>query len=266
MLDDVAVREAFHVHLLRELVRSIDPSLFRLKGGVNLRLFFGSIRYSEDIDLDGDRGARPALKREVGRLLHDAAFLRQLAALGIRGVEARPGPNKDTETTLRYKARVVSPGGVPLPTKVEVSYRKEESAEEGTVEAADERIISQYLSSADRPLHVMHYTVMPAVRQKIAALALRAEVQARDVFDLALLAQTRADRLDLPFLRARLSDDTLREAHRRALRLPYDLYRSTVVEFLDPSQRADLGSKSAWDEQRLFTARLIEAIQGNIPR
>jgi hypothetical protein len=39
-----------------------------------------------------------------------------------------------------------------------------------------------------------------------------------------------------------------------------------VVEFLDPSQRADLGSKSAWDEQRLFTARLIEAIQGNIPR
>ncbi len=266
MLDDVAVREAFHVHLLRELVGRIDPNLCRLKGGVNLRLFFGSIRYSEDIDLDGDHRARPALRREVGRLLHDAAFLRQLAALGIRGVEARPGPNKDTETTLRYKARVVSPGGVPLPTKVEVSYRKEESAEEATLEAADERVTSPYLSSADRPLRVMHYTVMPAIRQKIAALALRAEVQARDVFDLALLAQKKTDRLDLPFLRSRLSDDTLREAHRRALSLSYDQYRSTVVEFLGPSRRADLGSESAWDEQRLFAARLLEAIQGEVQK
>src|SRR6266487_3832121 len=219
MLDDVAVREGFHVHLLRALVERINPSLFRLKGGVNLRLFFGSIRYSEDIDLDGDQRARPALRREVGRLLHDAAFLRQLAALGIRGIEARSGPNKDTETMLRYKARVVSPGGVPLPTKVEVSYRSEESAEEATLEAADERITSQYLSSANRPLSVMHYTLMPAVRQKIAALALRAEVQARDVFDLALLAHGDTDRLDLPFLRSRLTDDSLREAHRRALSL-----------------------------------------------
>src|SRR5260370_32602256 len=126
MLDDVAVREAVHVHLLHELVRRVDPTLVRLKGGVNLRLFFGSARYSEDLDLDSDSRARPALRREVGRVLHDAAFLRRLAVLGIRGIEARPGPNKDTETTLRYKARVVSQGGVPLPTKVEVSYRNEE--------------------------------------------------------------------------------------------------------------------------------------------
>ena len=264
MLDDVAVREAFHVLLLQELVRRIDPNLFRLKGGVNLRLFFGSLRYSEDIDLDGDQGARPALRREVGSLLHDAVFLRQLAALGIRGIEARPGPNKDTETTLRYKMRVVSPGGVPLPTKVEVSYRKEGPAEEATFEAADERVTSQYLSSADRPLRVAHYALMPAVRQKIAALGLRAEVQARDVFDLSLLARKSAETLDLLFLRRDLNEDTLREAHRRALSLPYDQYRGTVVEFLDPLQRAGLGSESAWDEQRLFVARLIEDIQGEV--
>ena len=100
MPEDVAVREAFHVLLLHELVRSMDPNLFRLKGGVNLRLFFGSIRYSEDVDLDGDPRARPILRRELGRVLRDAAFLRRLAALGIRGIEARIGPNKDTETTL----------------------------------------------------------------------------------------------------------------------------------------------------------------------
>jgi hypothetical protein len=105
---------------------------------------------------------------------------------------------------------------------------------------------------------------MPAVGQKIAALGLRAEVQARDVFDLALLARKSADTLDLPFLRSHLNEDTLREAYRRALSLSYDQYRSTVVEFLDPSQRAGLGSESAWDEQRLFVARLIEDVQGEV--
>ena len=260
MLDDVAVREAFHVLLLQELVRRIDPNLFRLKGGVNLRLFFGSIRYSEDIDLDGDPGARPALRSEIGSLLHDAAFLRQLAALGIRGIEARPSPNKDTETTLRYKMRVVSQGGVPLPTKVEVSYRKTGSGEDAMLEAADERVTSRYLTDVDRPLRVAHYTLMPAVRQKIAALGLRAQVQARDVFDLALLARKSAERLDLPLLRRDLDEDTLREAHRRVLSLSYDQYRSTIVEFLDPLQRAGLAGESAWDEQRLLVARLIEDV------
>lgn len=130
------------------------------------------------------------------------------------------------------------------------------------LEAADEQVTSPYLSASERPLRVMHYPLMPAVRQKIAALALRAEVQARDVFDLALLAHKNTDTLDLPFLRRYLSEESLREAHRRALGLSYDHYRSTVVEFLDPSQRAAFANESAWDEQRLFAARLIEAVQG----
>lgn len=265
MLDDVAAREAFHVALLRELVRRVDPSLFRLKGGVNLRLFFGSIRYSEDMDLDGDKRARPALRREVGRLLGDPALLRQLAAQGIRGIEARTGPNKDTETTLRYKMRVVSPGGVPLPSKVEVSFRGDGSAADAMIEDADGRIVSRYVSSGDLPLRVAHYTLMPAVKQKIAALGLRAEVQARDVFDLALLARKSVARLDLTFLRRSLKDDTLREARNRALTLSYEQYRDTVVEFLDPAERLSLATEGAWDEQRLFAVELIEAILGHSP-
>src|SRR3972149_5559405 len=260
MLDDVAVREAFHVVLLRELVRRVNPSLFRLKGGVNLRLFFGSVRYSEDMDLDGDDRARPAL-------------LRQLAARGIRGIEARTGPNKDTETTLRYKMRVVSPGGVPLPGKVEVSFRKRGSPEDAAMDAADEKIVSQYLGSGDLPLRVAHYTLMPAVKQKIAALGLRTEVQARDVFDLARLARNSVDTLDLAFLRRSLNDDTLGEARNRALTLSFAQYRDTVVEFLDPAERLSLATERAWDEQRLFAVELIEAIvaqsspnEGEIPK
>jgi len=44
--------ELFHLVFLRALVaKGEDKALFCLKGGCNLRFYFESIRYSEDIDL-----------------------------------------------------------------------------------------------------------------------------------------------------------------------------------------------------------------------
>ena len=40
------IREVFHMEFLRVLGKKIKPSYYALKGGVNLRLFFHSIRYS----------------------------------------------------------------------------------------------------------------------------------------------------------------------------------------------------------------------------
>jgi hypothetical protein len=45
-------REIFHFLFLERLLKIADPRLFVLKGGVNLRFFFNSPRYSEDMDLD----------------------------------------------------------------------------------------------------------------------------------------------------------------------------------------------------------------------
>jgi len=45
--------EMFHLVFLRALAaKGEDKSLFALKGGCNLRFFFQSVRYSEDIDID----------------------------------------------------------------------------------------------------------------------------------------------------------------------------------------------------------------------
>ena len=45
------VVEMFHLVFLRALVaKGDDKALFALKGGCNLRFYFGSLRYSEDID------------------------------------------------------------------------------------------------------------------------------------------------------------------------------------------------------------------------
>ncbi len=51
-LNPLQMREVFHLVFLGALVRSVPLSAFTLKGGTNLRFFFGSIRYSEDVDLD----------------------------------------------------------------------------------------------------------------------------------------------------------------------------------------------------------------------
>lgn len=156
--------------------------------------------------------------------------------------------------------QLVAQGGVPLPTKLEVSFRP--GCEDDVVleEAADALVVGRYLDRGELPLIVPHYPQLPAVRQKIAALALRTQVQARDVFDLFAPTQGAMDRLDLALLRRNLADTTLQEAPSRALEITYEEYAGKVLEFLDASDRVMWAQR--WDEQRVFVADLAEAILG----
>jgi hypothetical protein len=47
----LALREGFHVVPLRALAERLQGRDWVLKGGINLRLYFGSIRFGEDIEL-----------------------------------------------------------------------------------------------------------------------------------------------------------------------------------------------------------------------
>lgn len=51
-LTDVQVIELFHLAFLLALPGRLDRSHYVVKGGVNLRYFFDSPRYSQGIDLD----------------------------------------------------------------------------------------------------------------------------------------------------------------------------------------------------------------------
>jgi len=103
----VSAREAVHLLILRELTKLKNISAVILNGGVNLRLFFGSVRYSEDMELDGALEARDAIRNSIKAIFNDREFLRAAQRAGIRGLDAGQGPNKDTETTFRYKFGVV---------------------------------------------------------------------------------------------------------------------------------------------------------------
>jgi hypothetical protein len=55
----LALREGCHVVLLRALAERLQGRDWVLKGGTNLRLYFGSIRFSEDICTISSVGDHP---------------------------------------------------------------------------------------------------------------------------------------------------------------------------------------------------------------
>jgi hypothetical protein len=246
--------------LLRFLVRKQGGEAWALKGGVNLRLFFGSVRYSEDMDLDAEPRLNRTLKRDILGILRDPIFRRRLMAIGVRGVEpAAPRLAKDTQTTARVKLSLIA-GGVPYPTKVEISFRPRDGRDVVELASPSRPLALRYLKEgAEYPFQLPHYPRTPAVRQKFSALAGRPAVQARDVFDLMVLTANahRAD-IDTEEIRAQLSDATLREARDRALTLPESEFRAKVLEFLDEANKETW--RDRWDEIRLSVAALAEEL------
>lgn len=253
----VAARELVHLLILRELVGLRGGSGVTVKGGVNLRLFFGSVRYSEDMDLDGTAQASAAIRHFLKGMFEDREFSRRLQRFGIRGLDPGEGPNKDTETTFRYKFGVMVSGGIQYPTKVEVSFRKQHAADRAVIEAPDPEILADYGLEA---LEVRHYAREAAIRQKLQALGGRREVQARDVFDLHVLVPDPHTDALLKFLAEELRRDLLKEAHERSLTITYAEYEGQVFEFLGKEAQDRYDGEARWDEMRLQVAALIETV------
>ena len=115
--------EVFHLLFLRALSARVDPALYVLKGGCNLRFFFKSIRYSEDIDLDVRTIAVPTLTKNVDAVLAASAFARTLRSQRMTlGNVAAP---KQTQTTQRWKVQIrLDDFAQDIPTKIEFSRRR----------------------------------------------------------------------------------------------------------------------------------------------
>lgn len=169
--------ELFHLLFLDFLGRKIEKDLYALKGGCNLRFFLKSIRYSQDIDLDVQTIRKDTLQKLVNKILQSTPFemILQTKGISIREI-SEP---KQTETTQRWKVTLTSLNSSPMNTKIEFSRRGIDDALH--FDTVDPLIIQSYQLS---PILANHYTKEAALKQKIAALALRNETQARDVFDL----------------------------------------------------------------------------------
>ena len=252
MLTDRQTVELFHLHFVRLLCSGPEKDRFAIKGGCNLRFFFESVRYSEDLDLDVARLPVHSLKERVTKILSGPALTLPLKSRGIAVIDT--SAPKQTETTQRWKVGLSLEGrSLPLHTKIEFSRRA--TSEEAKVETVEASVLAEYRFM---PLLAPHYPLAPAIRQKVLALVGRTAVQARDVFDLSVLfAKAGRNAGALQPVRARIE-----QAIARTMEVSYDAYRSQVVSYLKPEHIDSLGSPEAWDAlQSQVIAMLEQALQ-----
>lgn len=253
MLSERETVELFHLHFLRLLAAGRDKAKFVLKGGCNLRFFFGSVRYSEDLDLNAAGIPMGALKDRVDTLLASKVCRETLASAGIE--LSRVSTPKQTETTQRWKIELRVEGrDVPLNTKIEFSRRSE--AGEALLESIEPRLVRHYRLM---PILACHYGLATAIHQKVSALIGRREVQARDVFDLGVLFPRGGDAPgDFVDLRPKAQ-----AAIDRVWEVPFSAYRGQVVAFLEPDHADSLGSREAWEAIQLQVVTALESVRGS---
>jgi predicted nucleotidyltransferase component of viral defense system len=251
MWSDRQAIEIFHLLFLRAFGARVDKTLFALKGGCNLRFFLKSIRYSQDMDLDIHTMSVGTLRNNVSRLLEAPPFVQALRAQGIE--IARTSLPKQTGTTQRWKLTLrIAESGAEVPTKIEFSRRGRDG--EKVVEAVDAGIIRTYRLY---PVIVQHYSVHTAFAQKVAALALRGQVQSRDVFDLKLLLDAGGGKPPLPATAA--ANRTA--AIDNALAVDYDAFAGQVLAFLEPEYQEHYGNRKAWAELQAQVVDGLEALK-----
>ncbi len=225
----------------------LDPARYVLKGGANLRYFFASERYSEDIDLDLIRPVPWSLEDQVDAALSSPA-LRSLLAIGDLILAEHTGA-KQTETTHRWKVGIQAPGGSALArSKVELSNRDGDG--DYVLASLPDAVVEPY---ALRPPSVQHYDVAAATVQKVAALAGRPQTQARDVFDLELLLRRR------PLVKGAIDAALIEAAVERVLEQDYAAFRDQVLPFLDSGAAELVASPGAWEQIQTFVVDRLEA-------
>lgn len=249
--NQLQLREIFHLEFLRWLDRKVKSKYYALKGGANLRFFFKSFRYSEDMDLDGCGIKKDVLLDNVMQILEAPSFGNTLEPFGIeRIVPPNIEKAKQTETTQRFKIHLITFAGEDLFTKIEFSKR----GFKGKI------VVEPVLDDLTRiykipPLLIPHYDIQSAIEQKIVALSRRTVTQARDIFDLYILsAQYRKEGT------LEVAHPCLNEAHQRVFDISFENFRDSVLSYFSAENQKSYNATGIWDEIKLKTAHFLEEL------
>jgi len=145
---------------------------------------------------------------------------------------------------------------VQFNSKLEFSMRQEDRP---LYELAS---VSPTLAAAARmrPAVANHYLPAGAMEQKIAALALRTETQARDIFDLDFLIT----RYSAESLAAQPNVYELDLAGRRVFEVTYREYLDLVVTYIDPAFVSMYRSEEEWERIALNVATRLDSIRAGV--
>ncbi|MFH0751910.1 MAG: nucleotidyl transferase AbiEii/AbiGii toxin family protein [Chloroflexota bacterium] len=241
--------ELLHLALLQVLPSYMPPAESVVKGGANLRLFYGSRRRSQDIDFDYLGTRFHEVETKVDAALAARAFRDLLRVAGMSITE--PTKPKQTGTTRRWKFVVEGPGGI-LNTKIEFSARGVDP--EWALEPARDDVGR---AVGLRVVKAVHYLPPAAIRQKIRALAQRSAAEPRDVFDLDFLFGAHPDAL----APGTIDGELLGAAGNSALSIPYDAFAELVVEYLEDDFVDIYGRQEVWSDMVLGVVERLERLR-----
>ena len=240
--------ELFHLAYCQLAAVRLPLDEFAMKGGGNLRFFLRSPRRSADLDLDyHGRKFGPFAER-----MDELIASRQLSELlRLRDIELRFGGRraKDTDTVKRWKFQLARPGMETASSKIEFSNRGTTAAP--VLEQMDAELARRL---GGVPARIKHYLPPDAIEQKIRALADRSTTEPRDVFDLDHLFRQYPDAL----AQSRPDPEKTLAAKERAIDIPYDDYKTLVVEFLEEDIVVLYGTEPAWSDMVL---RVVERLE-----
>ncbi len=202
-----------------------------------MRFYFNSIRYSEDMDIDVQIISKDTLTKNIHQILSSTPFRSILRANKLE-VQKFSSP-KQTETTQRWKISLQSPSTtLALNTKIEFSRRSLDK------DIQFEMINSQILKTYSLPpIMSNHYSFQIMYEQKIIALALRNETQARDIFDLYLLICS-GNSLNIT---SKNTFTHLNEAITKAMNISFTDFKGQVVAYLTEEYQQQYNDREVWN-------------------
>lgn len=249
------LREVFHLEFLRWFGRKVEAKFYSLKGGVNMRFFFNSFRYSEDMDLDAYGVGVSALRDIVMEILSNHSFQQNLKPYSIeRIIPPDITKAKQTETTQRFKVHLITFSGEDLFSKVEFSRRGLKG--EVIVQSVLDAILRTYKLA---PILVPHYSLQSTIMQKIGAIASRSVIQARDILDLYILSSQCRDIKEIGW--EMIEKNKLIKAYDNIFEVNFRQFQDTVVSYLLPEDQVIYKRDSSWDEVKLKTSSFISELR-----
>lgn len=252
----VQVAESFHLAFLQALGTRANLSAWALKGGGNLRLFFQSDQFSEDIDLDTFDMEPWAFQERVDQTLTSDLLRRTLGILGSSLEYVNPEERSETKSKWVIGVRHQSEMALVY-TQIEVSHRPYPYRDFIKVEPVTPAAIAPYAAALRRPT-LGHYLPRAAIAQKIDALWGRDIRQPRDVFDLDLLFRVAPDAV----ARGDVVEADLRAAIARVVEIGYDEFRAKVLSFIEPAALPLYEPVGSWEGMQLT---VIERLEGLLP-
>jgi len=248
------VAESFHLAFLQALAVRANASAWALKGGGNLRFFYPSERFSENIDLDTFDIEPWVFQERVDQTLASDLLARTLRVLGTHVDHVNPKERSDTKSKWVI-GLTHTLDGEPVYTQVEVSHREYPYRDFVRIEPVTEAAVAPYAAVLRRPTFG-HYLPRAAVAQKVDALCGRTVPQPRDVFDLDLLFRVAPDAVK----RGDIAEADLRTAIARIFEIGYDEYRSKVLSFIEPAVVPLHEAADAWKSMQIGVAERLEAL------